>query len=65
MQTYPINLIGLAQRRCLVVGGGAVALRKIEGLLAAGAVVRVIARECADGVLALAAAGRINLEQRE
>lgn len=39
---YPVNLI-LAGRSCLVVGGGAVAARKVEGLLAAGAAVRVVA----------------------
>lgn len=39
---YPVNLT-VAGRACLVVGGGSVAGRKVEGLLAAGAVVRVIA----------------------
>ncbi len=48
MKTYPINL-DVAGKNCVVVGGGEVALRKIRGLLAAGAVVRVIAPEiCAD-----------------
>jgi precorrin-2 dehydrogenase/sirohydrochlorin ferrochelatase len=41
---YPVNLI-LAGRRCLVVGGGEVAARKVEGLLVAGAVVHVVATE--------------------
>jgi precorrin-2 dehydrogenase/sirohydrochlorin ferrochelatase len=39
---YPVNLV-LDGRACLVVGGGTVALRKVEGLLACGARVRVVA----------------------
>ena len=39
---YPVNLV-LDGRRCLVVGGGRVALRKVEGLLACGGRVRVVA----------------------
>ena len=39
----------------LVVGAGAVAARKIEGLLAAGALVRVVATEVHDDVRRLAA----------
>ena len=46
---YPVNLI-LEGRRCLVVGGGAVARRKVEGLLACGAVVTVIAPELDPGL---------------
>ncbi len=38
---YPVNLV-LEGRRCVVVGGGAVAARKVEGLVAAGADVVVI-----------------------
>jgi precorrin-2 dehydrogenase / sirohydrochlorin ferrochelatase len=41
---YPVNL-SLAGRPCLVVGGGRVATRKVEGLLAANASVHVIATE--------------------
>jgi siroheme synthase-like protein len=39
---YPVNLV-LEGRTCLVVGGGRVAARKVEGLLACGATVRVVA----------------------
>jgi len=38
MHSYPISLCGLERRRCVVVGGGAVAARKVSALLAAGAV---------------------------
>lgn len=41
---YPVNLV-LAGRPCLVVGGGSVAARKVEGLVACGAAVTVIAPE--------------------
>lgn len=39
---YPVNLV-LDGRRCLVVGGGKIALRKVEGLLACGGRVTVVA----------------------
>jgi precorrin-2 dehydrogenase / sirohydrochlorin ferrochelatase len=39
---YPVNLV-LDGRPCLVVGGGKVALRKVEGLLACGGRVTVVA----------------------
>jgi len=38
---YPVNLL-LAERPCLVVGGGTVAARKVEGLLACDARVHVV-----------------------
>jgi precorrin-2 dehydrogenase/sirohydrochlorin ferrochelatase len=41
MSLYPLNL-KLEGQLCVVVGGGAVGRRKIEGLLAAGARVRLI-----------------------
>lgn len=44
MSYYPIN-IRIADRLCLVIGGGSVALRKVKGLLQGGARVRVISPE--------------------
>jgi len=41
---YPVGLV-VKGRRCLVVGGGRVAARKIGGLLACGAAVSVVAPE--------------------
>lgn len=50
---YPVNLL-LSGRRVLVVGGGMVAASKVEGLLAAGAVVHVVSREVGAAVRAQA-----------
>ena len=48
MKSYPINL-NVYGRRCVVIGGGKVAYRKICGLLEADAVVEVIAPKiCAE-----------------
>jgi len=41
MSLYPVNL-KIEKRLCLVIGGGAVALRKIRGLVGGGAQVRVV-----------------------
>ena len=49
---YPI-VVRVAGRRVLVVGGGVVALRKTEGLLASGASVVAVSPEFADGFDAL------------
>lgn len=42
MDVYPLFLIGLTERRCVVIGGDQEAERKVEGLLEAAAVVTVI-----------------------
>ena len=49
---YPVNLV-LEGRSCLVVGGGVVARRKAEGLLACGAAVTVVAPEVEPQLAAL------------
>jgi precorrin-2 dehydrogenase / sirohydrochlorin ferrochelatase len=60
---YPIFL-SLEGERCLVVGGGNVAERKIERLLESGARVVVVAKEVTERITALAASGEIALEKR-
>jgi len=63
MGYYPIA-IELEDRLCLVVGGGTVALRKVEALLECGARVKVVSPQACAGIEALAASGRIELENR-
>ena len=60
MKFYPLNF-DVEEKSCVVVGGGEVALRKIQGLLAAGAVVKVIAPEICAGVEELFRRGEISL----
>ena len=58
MGYFPVSL-ELAGRRCVVIGGGAVAERRIEALLAAGAEVTVVSPELTSLLTAMAAVGRI------
>jgi siroheme synthase-like protein len=60
---YPANFI-VAGRRCVVVGAGRIAQRKIEGLLAAGADVEVIAPEAVAGIRAMVDAGTVRWTAR-
>ena len=53
---YPVGLV-VAGRACLVVGGGAVAARKVDGLLACGARVTVVAPQVGAPIAARAATG--------
>jgi precorrin-2 dehydrogenase/sirohydrochlorin ferrochelatase len=52
MNQYPVNLI-VEGRRCLVVGGGAVAAQKAAALVACGAEVHVVAEHVGPEVRAL------------
>ena len=45
MKGYPIFLIGLAEKRCVIVGGGSEAERKVTGLLECDAAVTVISAD--------------------
>jgi len=60
MRHFPVFL-DLGGRDVLVVGGGAVALRKVEALRPAGARITVIAPAVHEGLRALAAQGHIRL----
>ena len=61
---YPVNLI-LSGRRCLVLGGGSVAERKTESLLAANADVTVISPDLTAKLSSWAEQGRIRHVERQ
>jgi len=63
MAYYPVCL-EMAGRRCLVVGAGAVAERKVNGLLEVGARVTVVGPSATERLLDWARAGRIGLTLR-
>ncbi len=64
MAYYPIFL-EMEGRRCLVIGGGKEAQRKVTGLMTAGARVTVIAPKLTRDLQAMLAAGEIEYIQRE
>lgn len=64
MGYYPIFL-EMNDRPCLVVGGGDVAERKVEGLLSAGARVTVLSPQLSTRLAALSGEGRISIIERE
>jgi siroheme synthase-like protein len=61
---YPVNLI-VAGRRCVVVGAGRIAARKIEALLAAGADVHVVAPRPGVQVRAWRDDRRVTVDERD
>jgi cobalt-precorrin 5A hydrolase/precorrin-3B C17-methyltransferase len=61
---YPISIIGMAEQQAVVVGGGPVGQRKVEGLLAAGLKVRLISPEATPELQAWAEEGRIQWQRR-
>ena len=58
MALFPL-FVEMEGRPCVVLGGGAVAERKVEGLLAAGAVVTVVSPALSPGLATHASGGRI------
>lgn len=63
MGYYPVFL-EVDKTRCLVIGGGAIAERKVEALLAAGGDVTLISPELTTALHDLEAAGRLTVRQR-
>lgn len=62
---FYIACLRLSGRRALVVGGGEVGLEKVEGLLACGADVLLVAPDAVPALQELAAEGSIRWERRE
>ena len=60
MKFYPINL-NVENKKCVVIGGGKIALEKISGLIEANAKVEVIAPKVCAEVEELFQSGKINL----
>jgi siroheme synthase-like protein len=62
---FYIACLRLTGRRCVVIGGGAVGLEKVEGLLACDAQVTLVAPEAHSELAQLALEGSIRWERRE
>jgi siroheme synthase-like protein len=62
---FYIACLRLSARRCLVAGGGEIGLEKVEGLLACGADVTLVAPQAHPELAELAREGSIRWEQRE
>ncbi len=60
---YPV-MLDVVGKRCLVVGGGGVALRKVQGLVEEGARVTVVAPDAVKPLREMAASGRIEWRPR-
>ena len=60
---YPVNL-DIGGKRCLVVGGGSVAARKVKALLLCGGEVRIISPHATDAIERLAEEGKIDWLKR-
>lgn len=61
---YPV-LLDIRGKKCVVIGGGKVACRKVTGLLAAGAVVQVVSPQVVTALDELARTGKIEWHQKK
>lgn len=64
MALYPVNL-DVRDMPCLVVGGGAVASRKVDSLLFCGAVIRVVSPEVCPHLEELALSGLLEWQKKK
>ena len=64
MPDYFPAFLDLRGRRCLVVGGGPVAERKVRDLLACGAAVTLVSPSLTQGLVALVTDGRLRHRRR-
>ena len=60
---YPVFL-NMEGQRCVVIGGGEIAERKVQALLESGAAVTLIAPECTSGLRGIAEGGAITWHRR-
>ena len=64
MPSYYPMFVDLQGKRCLVVGGGEIATRKVQGLLDADALVVVVSPALCEALATLAAQGVITYQSR-
>jgi uroporphyrin-III C-methyltransferase/precorrin-2 dehydrogenase/sirohydrochlorin ferrochelatase len=63
-RVYPV-MLNVKGKKCLVVGGGGVALRKVQGLVEDGAHVTLVSPEVVDPLRTMAERGQLDWQQRE
>lgn len=64
MRYYPVQL-DIKGRKCLVVGGGAVATRKVGTLLKCGAEIKIVSPELTEALEVLCKNGPVEIKKRE
>ncbi len=64
MSLYPVNL-NIANRLCVVIGGGSVALRKVKNLLDCDAVVRIVSPYVEPGLKKIILKNQLEWFERE